>query len=386
MSKSTKILISVIACVLVVCIAIVGVYSAVGNRNKSDTSGNTLAPTQQNTMGSGEVTTDPAGASSFDTTIPPASSLDAQIIGKWMDSANMSGFEFKPGGAASVTYVNLDVPFLNLPINGTVNGSYVLTGSTLSVSFSIYTKTITNVYTASVENDTLTLVSQDDGEVSTYRRQTVEQTTTASQNVTAQPATEVVQDGIYGSWQSADGSLKYTFNKTGIVNISFTNADIDGRKYTDECDGVFIIDDDEITIQYTALSKQFVDEYDFIVSGNSLELKKSRKEKILFSRCAQTASPESSLIGNWHDGSNMSGFNFKESGIVEVTYVNFTVPVINMPITGSYTGGYSVNGDKLTINFSIYKKQIELNYTYKIDGNTLILTDTEDGKVTSYTK
>lgn len=389
MKKSTKVLICVVAVVLVACVAIIGIYSAV-NKGSSDAETLTVTDAQGNTVlvnGTQESATDAQA-----TTAAP--SLETLIIGKWMDSANMSGFEFKQGGAVSVTYVNLTIPVINFPVNGTANGSYTIVGNQLTVNFSIYTKTISNTYTASVSNNTLTLVSSDDGETSTYEKQLESETTTASSasSVTSNDsqtttAAAPVQDGIYGSWQNSDGSLKYTFNKTGIVNIAFQNADIDGQKYTGQCDGVFILNGtNKITIQYSVLSKQFTDEYTYSLSDNSLELKKSRKNKLLLIRSEQSAAPGNELIGNWQDSSKMSGFNFKESGIVDVTYVNFTVPVINMPINGTYTGGYSVDGDKLKINFSIYSNSIELNYTYKIEGNTLTLTDAEDGKVSVYTK
>lgn len=387
MKKSTKILICVVAVVLVVCIAIIGIYSALNSGNSSET---------VTGVGSTDVTDYSQENTTQMQSTTAAPGLDTLIIGKWMDSANMSGFEFKEGGAVSVTYVNLTIPVINFPVTGTANGSYIIVGDQLTVNFSIYTKTISNTYTASVSNNTLTLVSSEDGEKSTYERQTVteevttvasstEATSSAAQTTTAAPVP--VEEGIYGTWQNSDGSLQYAFNKTGIVNITFQNADVEGQKYTGRCDGVFILNDtNKITIQYSVLSKQFTDNYTYKLKDNSLELKKNWKEKLVLVRSNQSAVPESELLGNWQDSSKMSGMNFKENGIVDVTYVNFTVPVINMPINGTYTGGYSVDGDRLKINFSIYSKSIELDYTYKIEGNTLTLTNTEDGKTTVYTK
>lgn len=44
------------------------------------------------------------------------------------------------------------------------------------------------------------------------------------------------------------------------------------------------------------------------------------------------AGPEKKLLGKWMDSSNMSGYEFQEEGIVELTYANFTVPVVNIPV------------------------------------------------------
>jgi hypothetical protein len=44
----------------------------------------------------------------------------------------------------------------------------------------------------------------------------------------------------------------------------------------------------------------------------------------------------------------MSGYEFKEGGVVVITYVNLTVPVVNIPINGSFTGSYSISGNKVT--------------------------------------
>ncbi|MBR3094936.1 MAG: hypothetical protein IKH12_05035, partial [Clostridia bacterium] len=76
--------------------------------------------------------------------------------------------------------------------------------------------------------------------------------------------------------------------------------------------------------------------------------------------------------------------NFKEGGIVELTLVNFTVPVINMPINGTYNGTYQVDGDKLTIRYSVFGKSITDVYRFSVEGGTLTLTNEENGKVSSY--
>ena len=82
----------------------------------------------------------------------------------------MSGYNFKDGGIVEITYVYFTVPVVNMPINGKYQGTYSVSGNTLTITSSIYSSTTVNTYTYSVENDVLTLISAEDGEISTYRR------------------------------------------------------------------------------------------------------------------------------------------------------------------------------------------------------------------------
>lgn len=97
------------------------------------------------------------------------------------------------------------------------------------------------------------------------------------------------------------------------------------------------------------------------------------------------AGPEKKLLGKWMDSSNMSGYEFQEEGIVELTYANFTVPVVNIPCTGSVKGTYSIGEDNtLTINYSIYSKSITKSYTYSIEDSTLTMVEKESGNRSMY--
>ena len=96
------------------------------------------------------------------------------------------------------------------------------------------------------------------------------------------------------------------------------------------------------------------------------------------------AGPEKKLLGKWMDSSNMSGYEFQEEGIVELTYANF-VPVVNIPFTGSVKGTYSIGEDNtLTINYSIYSKSITKSYTYSIEDSSLTMVDKESGNRSIY--
>lgn len=92
------------------------------------------------------------------------------------------------------------------------------------------------------------------------------------------------------------------------------------------------------------------------------------------------AGPEKKILGKWMDSSNMSGYDFQEEGIVELTYANFTVPVVNIPFTGTVKGTYSLGEDNtLTITYSIYSKSITKTYTYSIEDSALTLVEKESG-------
>ena len=168
-------MVSVISAVVAVCVVITTVVS-VGKMKKNDSVDSTSV--SSTTTNPTDISTTSAQAAS--TTENTADLLKSQLVGKWMDSAGMSGYEFFENGSANVTYVNLTVPVINMPINGTAKGTYTLDGNTLTVQFSIYTKTIKNSFTVSVENNMLTLINRDDGEKSTYLRQSYEQESSSS--------------------------------------------------------------------------------------------------------------------------------------------------------------------------------------------------------------
>ncbi len=97
------------------------------------------------------------------------------------------------------------------------------------------------------------------------------------------------------------------------------------------------------------------------------------------------AGPEKKILGKWMDSSNMCGYDFQEEGIVELTYANFTVPVVNIPFTGTVKGTYSLGEDNtLTITYSIYSKSITKTYTYSIEDSALTLVEKESGNRSVY--
>lgn len=390
MTKSTKIMMSVIGSVLALCIV---VTAGVSISKMGDT------PDEATTIGSSaEETTAEETIAVPETTLPPEEALKTAILGLWRDSADMSGYKFKTDGYVEVTYVNLTVPVINVPINGTAKGTYSLKGNELTVSFSIYSKTITKRYTASVENNTLSLIDREDGETATYTKMsenasaemTVVMTTLPTEATTQVP---VIQKGIYGDWISGAGDIEYTFFENGTFCVTYKDAkvpEISKGEINGKYNGVFMTDDDEdsIVLQFSMDSKKVTVKYDYKLTQNALSFEGSEDDTTIFVRKQISSAPAdaSSLLGAWSDSADMSGYNFKDGGIVEITYVNFTVPVINMPINGTYNGTYTLDGNRIRITASIYSNTISDEYTYSIDGNTLTLTAVDDGEISTYHK
>lgn len=373
MTKSTKIIIAVIAATLVVCIAVIAGVSIANRRRQPEatTASNASAP------------------SSVSESTTAAPTLQELLVGKWMDSAQMSGYEFFSDGTVTVTYVNLTVPVIDLPINGTANGTYTVTGNTLNVKFSIYAKTISKNFEASVvPQSELTLKNIEDGEVSTYAYVKKQESTSLS--TTTPPAQVVNGSEIVGVWANGDSSIKYGFNNDSTVDISFSKgkmSSVSSGELNGSYKGIYMTNGNKLTVQFMMNESKVTQELTYSVSGNTMSLTEKSGETTLLVRGGSgynSSSAASDLIGKWTDGANMSGFNFKQGGSVDVTYVNFTIPVINMPINGTYSGTYSVSGGRVTVNFSIYGKAIINSYEFAVAGDTLTLKNVEDGEITTY--
>lgn len=382
MKKSTKILIGAVAVTLAVCVLIVAIASH--NKNKPH-------PPADPTISSGDTTyfdLDPSNAPDLPTnaptesTEPTAPDLSKAILGKWMDSANMSGYEFMADGTVSVTYVNLTIPFINLPINGSATGTYTLSGNELMMKYSIYTKTIVKRFFVSVNDNELSMRDLDEGDNSTYRR--------AAADAEYSTAPVKSDDELTGTWVNADASMRFVFNEDNTINLTlvgFRDKSVSRRELNGSFTGLYVTQGNYVTIQFMDGDDRITLEYTYQVSRNTLLLTDKNNGTTLFVRAGTGASSYSSaedLRGKWRDSTGTNGYNFKEGGIVELTLVNFTVPVINMPINGTYNGTYQVDGDKLTIRYSVFGKSITDVYRFSVDGGTLTLTNEENGKVSSY--
>ncbi len=381
MLSSNKTIIGIVAGVLAVCILLVGVIALVKtDKNDENTTFESTSTTAPVTDVNGSTVPAPSSADATTTTISATDDLKEKILGKWTDSANMSGYEFFPDGKVIVTYVNLDIPFVNLPINGTANGTYTLEGDRLTTKFSIYSATIDDTFKASVENNTLSLYDYDDFETATYTKVASEDPTSVQGNTSV-----VTPTGLEDTWVNSDETLKYTFYSEGTCYVTARNSDGETSTYK----GIYLKEEASVIIQYNGDDGYVTENYSYTISGNTLSLTDEDGNTNLFIRKSEDkpvgflSTGAGGLIGTWRDGANLSGYTFKEGGVVDVTYVNFTVPVINMPINGTFTGTYSVDGDKITISYSVYGKAMTESYTYAVNDKSLTLTNTGDGSVKS---
>lgn len=381
MTKTSKILISALAAAVIICAIIIAVSVGL-NKNNNNPSTTDSGISTSNGI-------DNPGQSDPDNSTPEAPTLEKKIIGKWMDSANMSGYEFLSDGTVTVTYVNLTIPFIELPINGTATGTYTLVDNNLTVKFSIYSKTIVKQFTASATENELTLKDIKDGDVGTYMKIAPgEEPTSFANSGNASP----VSDDLVGSWVNGDSTIKYSFNADSTFSVSYYNvkdSSISYSKLNGTFAGIYMTKDDTLTLQFMMNEKKITQNFTYTVSSNSMSLADSKGDTTLFVRGGTAFTPYSSLedlIGTWKDSSGSVGYTFNDGGIVEMTYVNFTIPVINMPVNGKFKGTYQVNANELTIRYSVGGKSIVDVYSFAINGNTLVLTNSESGKVTSFMK
>ena len=361
-----RIVIIVLSAVLAATVIGAGIFAAVSSQKPDDSETTTSAPidnTQDNQQtGDGTQNTD---ASQNNT----PTDLSKAILGSWKDSSGMSGYKFSPDGKAEMTYVDLVVPILNLPITGVAKGTYTLEGDKLTTTFSIYSASIVDKYTVSVENNTLKMFDIEELETKTY--QMVSGTEADGGNSQSADGTD-----LGGSWINGDGSLGYRFNSDGTVAVTER-----GNTYA----GVYLTENDKLTVQYMYGDEKITRVFTYKVSSNNLTLTDGNDLTILVRSGTSSDHPSSDdgIYGLWRDGNNLSGYEFKDGGVVDVTLVNFTVPVINMPINGTYTGSFTVDGDKLTVSYSVSGISNTDTFNYTLNSNTLVLTD-EEGKTYTY--
>ncbi len=378
-----KIVIIALSVVLALVVISAGIFAAVSSQNKEPEEGTTSAPidnssNQGEQLNGNEGTGDSSSEGAEGEGTPDAQTdISKLIIGTWRDSADMSGYAFYEDGSVEMTYVNLTIPVLNWPINGTSKGVYTLEGDKLTTTFSIYSASIINTYTVKVENNTLTMYDHEEFETATYQKVS---SSAPSQNGDNTQNSGEIADGtdLAGSWTNGDGTEKYVFNADSTASVTKNGV---------VCAGVYLTDGDKITLQYTLNSEKITEKYTYTVSSNNLILTSGADMTILVRSGTADIHDGSTedLLGIWRDGANMSGYEFKDGGVVDITYVNFTVPVINMPINGTYTGSYTVDGDSITISYSIYGNSITETYTYTVSNNALTLKNA-DSEVSTYIK
>lgn len=392
MNKGVKTGIIIVAAVLAV--STLGYAIGADKFSKSEKTETTLQTTSdvivsQNEENQTAVTQTTAVATTYTqpTTVAPTASSDkAALLGSWSDGAGMSGFEFFENGTVKVTYVNVTVPLINIPVNGNYNGTYTVSGDEITMSFSIYTATITNRYRFSVSDSQLTLTNLEDLKQTVYIRTFSDETTAVpTEEVSTSASSPAFNSEIAGSWVCGDRDIAYTFGDDGGYSVRYKKpfADIPSGTY----DGIYIYDGDTLTVQFIVSDSKKTEKYECTQGKNSITLIDVDGNRFILVRegtGSVGASDVSDIIGKWSDGAGMSGYEFHEDGLVTATYVNLNIPVVNIPINGTYDGAYSVSGNTLSMSFSIYGKVIRRTFTFSVEGNALTLIDSGDGKKSTY--
>ena len=199
MNKTTKILVAALALgVAVICVGMG--YTAVKNGDGESTTVVTVDPT----------TTQPITVT---TTTEPTTAKEPELaellIGKWSDSAGMSGFEFFENGKVSFTYANLES--LGISFDGKVeNGTYTLDGNCLNIAYSVYTATIDKTYEISIKNDELKMYDTEELKTSIYVR------TDSFKEPESTTAGISVSDELLGSWENKALSKVYRFKDAAV--------------------------------------------------------------------------------------------------------------------------------------------------------------------------
>ncbi len=113
---------------------------------------------------------------------------------------------------------------------------------------------------------------------------------------------------------------------------------------------------------------------------------------VTLAACTLPKSQSKQLIGKWSDANNLSGYEFHEDGTVDITYVNFTIPILNIPFNGTIEGVYTTEKvddvNYVTLSYTLYvsTESITKKYQYSVDGSSLTLTDPDDGKSSVYVR
>lgn len=395
MSNSNKILAGIVASVFAVCVTIICVVNVTRNDSAttvssqvSSTSQSTVQPTEptvQTTVPSTTaVTTSSVTTSASVSTTASSAELRNSLIGRWTDSAGMSGYEFLADGSVKMTYVNLSA--FGVPLDGKADGVYILEGDKLTIKFSIYTATIENTYTISIDGKTLSMYNIKEHETSTYTRSDSVEGAVSSTTVPSTTAVNVPEE-ILGTWVNADGTVTYTFENTGKLIAVICTPDGVCSTY----DGIYLTQENSLVLQYFSQNNTITKSYTWGIEGNVLTLTDENGATVTFTAQVQThegqaVSSAEALIGKWSDSAQMSGYEFLSDGTVNVKYVDFTVPVLNIPIKTSVPGSYTVSGDEVTVTHSIYGATISNTYRFSVRDNVLTLINTDDGNTSTYIK
>lgn len=194
---------------------------------------------------------------------------------------------------------------------------------------------------------------------------------------------------IIGSWTDNANFSGYEFQKDGVMKVTYFNMelleldDVISGTYT----GTYSLDGDKLTVNYTIYSKAITKSYTVKADENTLTMTDEKGESAIYVKKGASATMKNvdkKLLGAW--SSSLNGYEFKDTGVVAITFIDLSSMGITLPINGTVNGVYTVDGDNLTIKYSIYTGVITKKFKYKIDGKVLTLTDKKSGDKGTYIK
>lgn len=111
-------------------------------------------------------------------------SPEKKIIGAWRDSTGTTGYEFLEGNVCKITFADVELPIIGR-YNGTVdNGIYSIEkkddGYYVTITYTLFTKSISSQYMFVVDGNTLTLTDVTDGRSTIYMAYAPADTTVAA--------------------------------------------------------------------------------------------------------------------------------------------------------------------------------------------------------------
>jgi len=218
-------------------------------------------------------------------------------------------------------------------------------------------------------------------------------TDTYSYEPTSKSTTEADEEDIkrliIGKWSDDANLYGYEFFEDGTVNITLFNM---SSLNLDSSSGVitsnYTLSGNILNIKYTLYSETINHTYSVSVTKTKLTLiDEDGKKSILTKDDGDFEEMEGynpALIGKW--SSELNAYEFLKNGKVNITYIDLSGFGIELPLNTTAQGTYEIDGDELTISYSIYSSVIEKKFKYSIDNDILTLTDLENGKSGEYRK
>ena len=226
--------------------------------------------------------------------------------------------------------------------------------------------------------------------------QTEDKTENTEQNTqgTSQNTSETQKDTgvgrhILGAWTDNANFSGYEFFEDNTMKVTYFNMASIGLEDVIEgtYSGTYTLDGNALTVSYTIYSKAVTKSYKVKVDENTLTLTDESGDEAIYVRkdaASKMENADKELLGAW--SSTLSGYEFKDTGVVTITYIDLSSIGINLPISGKVDGIYTLDGDTLTVKYSIYSGVIEKTYKYSVSGDTLTLTDLGNGDKGVYTR